>query len=102
MGVFDGIDRKFTVLKNEDVEKYLNEADRSELSRILWKMDELRLRENKSINVYLVVNIDEPYAPDVVEVMKANGHWNTLNDPNQVEAIIADDQLQIPVYEMGD
>lgn len=102
MGVFDGIVRKFTVLKNEDIEKYLDEADRSELSRILWKVDELRLRENKSINVYLVVNIDEPYAPNVVELMKANGQWGIEHDPNQVEALITDGVLQIPSYNISD
>ncbi|HIW33497.1 MAG TPA: hypothetical protein IAA29_12000 [Candidatus Paenibacillus intestinavium] len=102
MGIFSGYNRKFTALKDEDVEKYLDERDRSELSRIIWKMNELRIKDNKSVNAYLVVNIDEPYAPDVVALMKTNGHWSVINDPNQLEAIIADDQLQIPVYEMGD
>lgn len=102
MGMFDGWQRKFTVIKDEDVSKYLNDHDRRELSRILWKMNELRVRENKSVNAYLVVNIDETYAPEVVEIMKANGHWGAEYDPNQVEALITDNQLQIPVYEMGD
>lgn len=101
MGVFDGMGRKFTVIKNADIEKHLDERDRSELSRILWKIDELRYQEDKPVNVYLVVNIDEPYAPELVEIMKQHGHWGT-SDPNQLEMIIEDEVFVLPVFEMGD
>jgi|GEM_PF-4954765 hypothetical protein len=103
MAAFDGITRKFTVIKNEDVEKYLDERERFELTQLLWKIDQLRLLAGKPINVYLVTNIDEPYALEVAELMKLNGHLGeTAEDPNQVEAQIADNTLLLPIYEMGD
>ncbi|MUG26022.1 hypothetical protein GNQ08_27045 [Paenibacillus macerans] len=88
---------KFTVVKNEDVEKYLDTRDKSELSRILWKIEQGRYEEGKeSVNKYLVVNVDEPYALEIVEIMKANKHWGSTEDPNQVTAQIVDDQLLLP------
>ncbi|GGF73227.1 hypothetical protein GCM10010912_18050 [Paenibacillus albidus] len=33
-------------LENRDIEKYLDEHDKSELSRIIWKMEQLKAAEN--------------------------------------------------------
>lgn len=101
MGVFDGMEHKFTVVKTEDIKGILTLEEQAELSRLLRKIDEKRFRMGRSINVYLVINIDEPYAPDVVEIMKANGHWGT-HDPNQVEAIFDGNTLKLPAYNLGD
>ncbi|URJ45142.3 hypothetical protein MF628_004923 [Paenibacillus polymyxa] len=77
---------KFTVLKNEDINKYLDEREKSDLSRILWKVQELRLLDGKPpLNTYLVVNTDEPYATDIVRIMQANNHWGPISDSNQAE-----------------
>lgn len=81
-----GMQVKFTVLKNEDINKYLDESEKSDLSRILWKVQELRLLDGKPpLNTYLVVNTDEPYATDIVRNMQANNHWGPISDSNQAE-----------------
>ncbi|MDU5945475.1 hypothetical protein P4H94_26775 [Paenibacillus macerans] len=92
-----GMEMRFTVIKNEDVEKYLDARDKSELSRILWKIEQGRYEEGKeAVNKYLVVNVDESYAPEIIEIMKANKHWGSTEDPNQFTAQIVDDQLVLP------
>lgn len=92
-----GMEMKFTVVKNEDIEKHLDDRDKSELSRILWKIEQGRYEEGKeAVNKYLVVNVDEPYAPEIIKIMKANGHWGQTEDPNQITAQIVDDQLVLP------
>ncbi|WP_229716811.1 hypothetical protein [Paenibacillus aceti] len=91
---------KFTVIKNEDVDKYLDDRDRSELSRILWKIEQGRYEEGKdAANTYLVVNTDEPYAPEVIAIMKDHGHWGFSEDPNQVTAQIENDTLVLNDHE---
>jgi hypothetical protein len=34
------------ILLSQDVERYLDEHDKSELSRIIWKMEQLKAAEN--------------------------------------------------------
>lgn len=92
-----GMEMKFTVIKNQDVEKHLDDRDKSELSRILWKIEQGRYEEGKeAANTYLVVNIDEPYAPEVIGIMKDHGHWGIIEDPNQVAAQMVNDELILP------
>ncbi|WP_311078028.1 hypothetical protein [Paenibacillus polymyxa] len=95
-----GMQVKFTVLNNEDINIYLDEREKSDLSRILWKVQELRLLDGKRpLNTYLVVNTDEPYAADIVCIMKANNHWGPVNDPNQAELKFDGDMLILPETE---
>ncbi len=92
-----GMEIKFTVVKNEDVEKHLDDSDKSELSRILWKIEQGRYEEGKeATNTYLVINVDEPYTHEIINIMKANGHWGSVNDPNQLAAEIVDNSLVLP------
>lgn len=68
--------RKFTVLKNDDTKKYLDHEDKLALARIIGKIQNGRIRDGKNpSNLYLVINTDEPYAPEVVEILKRNMHW---------------------------
>jgi hypothetical protein len=30
---------------------------------------------DKKENTYLVINTDEPYADEIIEILKKNGHW---------------------------
>ncbi|WP_315793221.1 hypothetical protein [Paenibacillus sp. BIC5C1] len=88
---------KFTVIKNEDIEKHLNELDKSELSSLLWKIQQLRLLEGKAaLNTYLVVNTDEEYATDIVRILQENGHWGPTHDPNQTEFRFVGDTMELP------
>jgi len=34
------------------------------------------LPEEKRQNEYLVINTDEPYAEEIIEILKRNGHWS--------------------------
>lgn len=70
----EGMKAKFTVIKNEDVLSLPN--------GLLW-MEKLKnvgnvvnvTRHPKPVNTYLVINTDEPYADEVIEIMKRHGHW---------------------------
>lgn len=92
-----GMEMKFTVVKNEDVEKHLDDRDKSELSRVLWKIEQGRYEEGKeAMNTYLMINTDEPYIPEIIDILKANGQWGPENDPNQLAAEIVDNSLVLP------
>jgi hypothetical protein len=100
MSELAGIKVRFTVIKNEDAENYLDDRDKSELSRILWKIQELRhLNGKPALNTYLVVNTDEPYATDIVRTMQANNHWGPVSDHNQAEMQFKGDTLLLPETE---
>lgn len=67
---------KFIVLKVEDIDKYTGSIIKAALLKadLLIKSGRERDRKKKD-NTYLVINTDEPYAPEVVEILKRNGHW---------------------------
>ena len=66
---------KFIVIKTEDVYRYLPEHDKIDLAHITRQIYEGIKRHGKKPNTYLVINTDEPYADQVVDILKANGHW---------------------------
>lgn len=68
--------KKFMVVKQEDIMHHLNNIDRKELVRLLSKIETgRRLSGKENGHTYLVVNTDEPYADEIIEIMKANGHY---------------------------
>lgn len=76
MANLDGMNLKFVVFKKEDIYKYL---DGDEYEDFLGLQDRIYLgllRDKKNTNkTYLVINTDEPYADEVIEIMKRHGHW---------------------------
>lgn len=67
---------KFTVLKNEDIQKYCSTYEVEMLEQICSSIQSGRITDNrKPNNIYLVINTDEPYADEVIEILKRNGHW---------------------------
>ena len=67
---------KFTVLKNEDIEKYVPKFIASGLEDVVIEIEEGRKKDGKSLdNTYIVINTDEPYANEVIEILKRHGHW---------------------------
>jgi hypothetical protein len=67
---------KFIVFKGEDADKYLPNHDLVDLGHILRQINDGRKKEGKSTNnKYLVINTDEPYADEVIAILKRNGHW---------------------------
>lgn len=68
--------KKFIVVKRDDLNKYIRPSTRFTFDNILEKIKFDRLQDGKNIeNEYIVINTDEPYAPEVIEIMKRNGHW---------------------------
>lgn len=58
------------VIKKEDAKKYLSEEEFQELEKMLCKIGEGRIKENKKpVNEYYICNKDEPYAEMAREVI---------------------------------
>jgi len=64
------IENKYIVLKTSDAKKYLTEDMNIMLHDICLHIQSERLKENKEINEYLIVNSDEAYAKEVWEIIK--------------------------------
>lgn len=67
---------KFIVIKIDDL-KYINSPFK--IAMLKNDLDDIKIgrkAEGKNIdNKYLVINTDEPYVDEVIEIMKRNGHW---------------------------
>jgi hypothetical protein len=70
-----GMKMKYLVLKHDDVNRYLGAGSKIELATASTTIQQSRMIEGKSDNDYLVINTDEPYADEVIEIMKRHGHW---------------------------
>lgn len=66
---------KFTVIKNGDIDQYLAIEDAKELKALINRLATSRkCNSGKKVNSYIVINLDEPYAQEVSEIMKGYGH----------------------------
>ena len=82
-----GIEQKYEVFKLEDIEK-LSEEDRKAIYDIFLKLHCNRVAgDKKPVNEYLVVNVDEPYAHKVADII--NG--KDMIDKNTVIRMLKDD-----------
>lgn len=71
-----GAEWKFIVLKISDINDALNGDEIEEFTKLCHRVTKYREQKGKNPNnEYIVVNIDEPYAPEIIEIMKRNGHW---------------------------
>ena len=72
-----GGERKFVVLKIEDLIKYVDSVFKlSMLENDMKDIRDGRKADGKNPEPeYLVINADEPYSPDVINILKNNGHW---------------------------
>ncbi|MGN4759913.1 hypothetical protein ACTFRK_29255 [Bacillus cereus group sp. MYBK227-2] len=78
--VLEGRERRYTVLNEKDLERYVNEERREEfrqiLNEVLGEIEDGRLSDDKKpYNSYIVINTDEPYINEIIEVMKRHGHF---------------------------
>lgn len=75
----EGMHKKYLgIFKKEDIFKYLDMEQRAQLGMIGAAIDNGRRLDGKPPavnNTYLVINTDEPYADEVIEILKRNGHW---------------------------
>lgn len=75
MGNVDNMKMKYTVINNEDL-KFLPKTQQLWLVNILGMININRMDRGKSPdNRYLVINTDEPYADEVISIMKKHEHW---------------------------
>jgi hypothetical protein len=73
-GILGMVEDKFIVIKKADLE-FLPHYMRIDLSIILDEIEKKRSEQGRNPNnYYLVVNVDEPYAEEVLLVMRKNGH----------------------------
>ena len=101
--ILEGRERRYTVIKELDLDKYVMPFFQKVLG---WVCEDIeRGRENdgkKPFNSYVVINVDEPYINDIIAVLEANGHWdgkpadanNTLNRYKTALEIILDEGAQ--------
>lgn len=78
--VLEGKERQYTIINERDVDKYLSIGEQQDLAivldRILGNIEHGRGKEGKNPhNSYIVINTDEPYIDEIVEVMKRHGHF---------------------------
>ncbi|WCH46403.1 hypothetical protein [Lysinibacillus sp. OF-1] len=79
--VLEGKERKYTVIKIVDLVKYNSEFALNEvapfLDALLGNIEAGREKDGKKpFNSYVVINTDEPWIDEIVEVMKRNGAWD--------------------------
>lgn len=72
-----GAKRKYIVIKIEDLLKYINSIFKlAMLDNDLKDIEDGRRADGKNpCNEYIVINTDEPYANEVIEILKKYGHW---------------------------
>lgn len=77
MANLEGMKTKFVVLKVDDIEGVALTHPHLvwDFNECVKKVKALRALEGKKENNYLVINTDEPYADEVIEIMKRHGHW---------------------------
>jgi hypothetical protein len=76
--------RKFIVIKIDDLKKHINSVFKlAMLENDLNDIAAGRAAEGKEpCPEYLVINTDEPYAGEIIEIMKRNGHWGEPQEQN--------------------
>jgi len=73
-------ERRFTVINERDFRQYvpalLREEFRVKLNQVAdWIENGRKMDGKPPFNNYIVINTDEPYAHEIVEILKKNGHW---------------------------
>jgi hypothetical protein len=69
---------KFLVLKYDDIDKALDNSPYigNYLDDLTSEIREIRYNEGRNTRPeYIVINQDETYANEVIEILKRNGHW---------------------------
>ena len=79
--VLEGRERRYTVINERDVRKYVPPGAIDRLQEFYgyaakW-IEEGREKDGKNpYNSYIVINTDEPYIDEIIAVMKRHGHWD--------------------------
>jgi len=78
-------DRKYVIIKVDDVQKNLTQEEVENLRHILHHISEIRKLTGKKDNTYLVINTNEPYAGQIAQILKDHGHY--CQDEKQTDVI---------------
>lgn len=70
-----GLKITHTVVKDTDIEKYLDKKDQVAFEDCVGQIQIGRALEGRGNSKYIVINTDEPYIEDVIEILKRNGNW---------------------------
>lgn len=78
--VLEGRGRRYTVLNERDIQKYSSpkwiDKMQKAINDVMLDVEEGRKKDGKNpYNSYIVINVDEPYISEIIEIMKANGQW---------------------------
>lgn len=76
----EGFERRFTVINERDFDQHVpdpvKEDFRMTFNNVAAWIEDGRLQEGKQpFNSYIVINLDEPYIEEIIEIMKRHGHW---------------------------
>jgi hypothetical protein len=88
--VKEGFERRFTIINEHDFQKYVPEPAQEDFRITLNNMsawiEDGRMQEGKQpYNSYVVINLDEPYIKEIIEIMKRNGHWEGELTQNNID-----------------
>ena len=64
------LEQKYLVLKRADIDAALSDREKKELRRLVSRVAVYRMEQGKPDNSYVVVNLDEPYASQVLALME--------------------------------
>jgi hypothetical protein len=74
MANLEEMEMKYTVIKNEDILSLpKGTVWMQSLNNICHAVNVNRLP--KQPNTYLVINTDEPYVDEIINILKRHGHW---------------------------
>ncbi|WNS74268.1 hypothetical protein RRV45_15260 [Bacillus sp. DTU_2020_1000418_1_SI_GHA_SEK_038] len=106
MSNLKGMEMKFTVIKNEDIEKHLTDTQKIHLEYLLEEIRSgRRLDGKRNYQKYLVINTDEPYADKIIEILKRHGHWgNDLHEEHFEECVACNKKIDLETneYKVGE
>jgi hypothetical protein len=78
--VIEGFERRFTVINERDFERYVpypvKEDFQIKFNNVAAWIEDGRTKEGKQpFNSYVVINLNEPYINEIIEIMKRHRHW---------------------------
>ena len=71
----EDIKKTHSVIKDSDIEKYLDKRDQAIFEDCVGQIQIGRALEGRGNSHYIVINTDELYIGEIVEILKRNGHW---------------------------
>lgn len=76
----EGFARRFTVINERDYQNHVLPSLKEKFEEVLGEVADhieigRELEGKKPYNNYVVINLDEPYIGEIIDIMKRHGHW---------------------------